>query len=134
MNRDTQLKSIRPAIPSIVDVNASSLAESFQNQCLRPVLKLQNSLLIRIYRQYIDKRKGVFYTLPENKQKIYLRDSLQRDLKFRNFLIGIVCGHFTLEEWEIYQSAETELRKRLLTLLVQRLESQIDLLAKPEDA
>ena len=132
MNRKDQIESIRPKIPSIIQENAVSTAERFQNQCLRPILKFQNELLIQIFNNYIIKRKGTFYTLSYPKQKEYISHSVQKDLKFRSFLIGNISGYFTLEEWQIYLENEAELRRRLLSMLIERLQGQIDRLLEAQ--
>ena len=53
------------------------------------------------------------------------RDQLS-DLRLRNMLVGIVIGHFTLEEWEVFAPQEQELTKRIAHLLVQRLCDQVE--------
>jgi hypothetical protein len=132
MNREDQIVTLRPLIPHIIEEKATSIAEQFQNNSLRPILKLQNQLLLRIFEQYIKKRKGVFYQLAYEKQAAYIQQSIQKDAPLRNFLIGSICGLFTIEEWQIYQQHEGELRKRLLQLLIVRLQSQIDHLSETQ--
>lgn len=123
--RDIVLKELRPPIPTIIDKNATSPAELFQNRTLRPILKLQNDLLIAMFQQYIIKRKNVFHKLDKLKQVIYIENSIRKDLKFKNLLIGVITGHFTLEEWTAFTMNEGELMKRMTNLLVQRLTSQV---------
>lgn len=133
MNREDHIVALRPAIPHIIEENATSIAEQFQNNSLRPILKLQNQLLLNFFKQYIQKRKGVFYQLTSEKQQAYIQQSIQKDLALRNFLIGSICGFFTIEEWQIYQDHEGELRKRLLQLIITRLQSQIELLSEAQE-
>jgi hypothetical protein len=70
--------------------------------------------------------------LAYEKQAAYIQQSIQKDAPLRNFLIGSICGLFTIEEWQIYQQHEGELRKRLLQLLIVRLQSQIDHLSETQ--
>ena len=123
--RDTDLIALRPPIPTIIDKNAVNPAELFQNRTLRPILKLQNDLLDAIFRQYIIKRKGAFHKLNAPKKVAYIEDSIRKDLKFKNLLVGVITGQFTLEEWERFIADERELTKRTTNLLVQRLTSQV---------
>jgi len=123
--RDTALKELRPLIPTIIDKNAVSSAELFQNRTLRPILKLQNDLLDAIFRQYIIKRKNAFHKLNAPKRVEYIENSIRRDLKLKNLLVGVLTGHFTLEEWALFIADEGELTKRMTNLLVQRLTSQV---------
>jgi len=124
--RDPALKELRPLIPTIIDKNAVSSAELFQNRTLRPILKLQNDLLDAIFKQYIIKRKGAFHKLDDSKRVAYIENSIRKDLRFKNLLVGVITGHFTLEEWALFIVDEGELTKRMTNLLVQRLTSQVE--------
>lgn len=128
MFRSQQLKSLRPDIPTIIEENSISVAERFQNQCLRPILKLQNDLLIELFRAYIKKRKNKFYELKPKGQLEYIEQQIRQDLKFKNLLLGTIIGQFTLEEYHAYQNDEKELTRRTTDLVIQRLQSQAALL------
>lgn len=121
----TVIKEIRPNIPSITQQHSSSAVEQFQNQTLRPILKLQNSLLVAIFRDYIDQRKGKFYTLPKPSQAVFISDSLKKDQKFKHLLLGSIIGHFTKLEYDFYQGEKAEINRRITTLLIQRLQDQL---------
>ncbi len=118
------LKLLRPAIPTIIEENVTSAAEQFQNRTLRPILKLQNELLLLLFQRYLEQRKGKYFQLSNEAKSAYIEHSVRKDLKLKSLLLGIVIGHFTLEEYEQYHEREKELRKRLTDLLVQRLQSQ----------
>ena len=121
------LLTLRPAIPTILEANATNAAEQFQNTILRPILKFQNPLLLALMRSYFTKRKNTFYQLAANKRVDYIEQSIRKDLKFKHLLMGIVIGHFTLEEYERYVQDEKELSKRLTNLLVERFCRQVEL-------
>ncbi|MFK7773368.1 MAG: glyoxalase [Saprospiraceae bacterium] len=122
-NRDQNLKSLRPLIPTISEKNITSESEHFQNVTLRPILKLQHDLLIQIFHQYTIHRKNVFQKLSPEKKLEYIEHSIRKDLTFRSLLIGTIVGHFTTEEYQIYAQQETELRKRLINMLIERIKS-----------
>jgi hypothetical protein len=124
-NRDDQLSSIRPTLPNAEFNDDSSLAEQFQNETLRPILKFQNDILLHIFRQYFEQRKGVFYKLKHNQQKAYIEQAVQKDLRFRSLLTGVIVGHFTELEWEDYLGDEAELRRRMMTMLIKRVQDQM---------
>ena len=42
-----------------------------------------------------------------------------------NFLVGLVAGHFTLAEWAVFQQNESELTRRTVGLIVQRLQDLV---------
>ena len=114
--------SIRPILT--FEKEAESEFEKFQNEVLRPILKLQHDLLVEIFKTYVDKRKGAFDKLSEKEQMVYIDQSVRKDMKFKHYLEGIVSGMFTLEEYARFMENEEELTKRMVNLLVQRLQSQ----------
>ena len=87
---------------------------------------MQNSLLLALFRQHIQRRKNEFYQLPEPQRPIYVQQALQKDTTLRNTLKGVVVGHFTEAEWERYAALSGPLDKRLLQLATQRLQSQLN--------
>jgi hypothetical protein len=114
--------SIRPTIT--FEKEAESEFEKFQNEVLRPILKLQNDLLLDVFKTYVDKRKGIFNKLSAKEQMVYIDQSVRKDMKFKHYLEGIITGMFTLEEYARFMENEEELTKRMVNLLVQRLQSQ----------
>ena len=122
-NRTERLMALRPRIPVIIEESAVSKAERFQNTTLRQICKLQHDLLEQVFKNYIVKRKGAYFKLGDDQRLVYIKQSVDKDLRFREFLVGLIIGHFTLDEWDIYLSDENEHRKRLTNLVVQRLQS-----------
>ena len=55
--RDLQLIALRPEIPSARVSENMSLDEQFQNRTLRPIAKLQDELLLEVFRNYTKKHK-----------------------------------------------------------------------------
>jgi hypothetical protein len=110
----------------LIEEAATSPEERFQNTCLRPILKFQNDLLLAVFKNYLALRKGKFYALSKPKRLTYIEHAIRKVLKFKNLLIGIVVGQFTVEEWGIYDAHERELRKRVTGLLVQRIQDGMD--------
>lgn len=107
----------------------SSLEEVFQNKTLRPILKLQNDLFIQVFINYAMKQKNVFFSLTPEKKMAYVENVIQRDIKFRNSLKGMVIAFFTLDEYAEYIQNSSNLNKRMMNMLVERLKSQIQLIA-----
>ncbi|WP_028375770.1 hypothetical protein [Leeuwenhoekiella sp. MAR_2009_132] len=128
--RDTQLIDIRPEIPSARVNDQMSAEEHFQNATLRPVAKLQNDLLVEAFRNYIAKHKNVYYNLTVEKRLAYIENAIQKDIKFRNSLKGMLIGQFTLEEYRTYIKNSSALNKRMMNLVRERIQSNIQLLEK----
>lgn len=122
MNREETIHLLRPNIH--VEKEAESEFEKFQNEVLRPVLKLQNELLIEIFKTYCNKRKDTFYKFSEKEKSVYIDQTVRKDMKFKHYLEGIITGMFTLDEYAKFIEFEDELTKRLINLLVQRLQNQ----------
>ncbi len=99
--------------------------EIFQNQTLRPILKLQNDLYLLLYTNYAFRQKPDFNSLSVSKRQMFIEQSLQKDTVLKNTFIGMMIGMFTLEELEIYNSESKEFNKRIITMLIERLKSQI---------
>ena len=105
--------------------------ELFQNQSLRPILKLQNDLYIEVFKCYIKKNKLPFGEFPIDKKLVYIEKTILNDNKFRNLLIGITIGIFKIEEYSLYSKNASALNKRIITMLIERLKSQVQLLDEP---
>ena len=130
-DRSTNLKSIRPIIASAQVNEHMSTDECFQNATLRPIIKMQNHLLIVVFRNYISKRKNVFYDLSLPKQLLYIENTIQKDVKFRNSIKGMIIGQFTVEEYEVYIQNSSALNKRMMNIVKERLVSNIQLFSQP---
>ena len=106
----------------------SSFEELFQNKTLRPILKFQNDIFIEVFINYAIKQKNVFFNLTPEKKISYIETVIQRDIKFRNSLKGMIIALFTIEEYRDYIKNSSNLNKRMMNLLIERLKSQIQLI------
>lgn len=127
-SRSQNLLQIRPEIPSAKVTDSMSSDEQFQNKTLRPIIKFQNPLLIAAFRNYIVKHKNAYHKLSFEKQITYIENSIQKDIKFRNALKGIIMGQFTEEEYEVYIQNSSALNKRMMHMVIERLKDQMLLL------
>jgi len=126
--RDLDLLRIRPEISSAIVSENMSIDEQFQNKTLRPIAKLQNDLLVEVFRNYIHKHKNAFYTFNIEKKILFIENAIQKDIKFRNSLKGILIGHFTIDEFGIYVENSSALNKRMMNILKERILQNIQLL------
>lgn len=124
--RDTFLKEFRgQTIGSVT--HQSSTEESFQNEVLRPILKLQNDLFIASFINYVSKNKADFYSYTVEKKLSVIENAIQKDIKFRNALKGMIIGLFTSDEYAIYIKNSSNINKRMMSMLIERLKSQVQL-------
>tara|TARA_R110002167_G_scaffold115853_18_gene290521 strand:+ start:195 stop:608 length:414 start_codon:yes stop_codon:yes gene_type:complete len=124
-DRSSQLLAIRPLIASAKITDGMSLDEHFQNATLRPIIKLQNDLLLAAFANYVAKHKNSFYDLQLPRRMDFIENALQKDIKFRNALKGMIIGQFTVEEYETYIKNSSALNKRMMNMVVKRLQDQI---------
>jgi hypothetical protein len=61
----------------------------------------------------------------------YIENSILNDNKFRNLLIGTTIGLLQIEEYKLYSKNASALNKRIITMLIERLKSQVQLLDEP---
>lgn len=124
--RDIFLKEFRgQTIGSVT--NQSSTEESFQNEVLRPILKLQNDLFIASFINYVVKSKADFYSYTVEKKLSVIENAIQKDIKFRNALKGMIIALFTSDEYAVYIKNSSNINKRMMSMLIERLKSQVQL-------
>ncbi len=126
--RDITLLQLRPEIPTAKIFPSTSTEESFQNETLRPIVKLQDDLMVAVFRNYIRKHKNVFYDLSVEKRLDYIENAIHKDMKFRNSLKGMMIGQFTLDEYDKYIQNSSALNKRMMNIVKEQLKSNIQLL------
>ena len=129
-NRETNLLALRPQILGAKVHENMSLDEKFQNETIRPIVKLQNDLLIEVFRNYITKRKNTFHDLSVEKRLLFIENAVQKDMKFRNSLKGMIIGQFTVEEYITYIRNSSALNKRMMNIVKDRLQGNIQLLER----
>ena len=113
----------RPVISNLVAENISD-SEKFQNEVLRPIIKMQNDLLLVFLIEYIKKRKINFADFSEEKKKLKIKSILEKDNNFKNQTLGIVIGDFSVEEYLLYAKKTSEYNKRIIQIITQRLQSK----------
>ena len=125
---DDALLALRPSLDL---PPAATAAERFQNDTLRPVVKLQHRRLLGAWHRYAQRQKGRFYRLNRPEQREYLRHALQTNRDLRAFLLGTLCGVLTEVEWAAFRQNESELARRAMTLTLERLLSTEDTYQPP---
>lgn len=126
--RDTQILALRgEAIGEIYP--QSSKEEIFQNKTIRPILKLQNDIFVESFINYVNKSKSDFYQYTIEKKFIFIDNAVHKDIKFRNALKGMIIALFTIEEFKEYIQNSSNLNKRMMNLLIERLKDQVQLLS-----
>jgi hypothetical protein len=125
-DRPNDIIKIRPVL-NLKKSSQITDEESFQNDTLRPIIKLQSPVLIETYRNYIIKYKNVFYELSNEKKLDYIENSINKNQKFRNLLKGMIIGLFTIEEYHIYKKNSSSLNKRMMNIILKRLQDNLQI-------
>lgn len=124
--RDRAIQGIRPVL-SVNNADSSS-AELFQTETLRPILKLQNSILLAQFTKYLQKFKPTFNAYNQSTQRNYIEEVIKRDPRIKNSLIASIVSMMTLEEYDFYCANKIEANKRIVSMLVGRLQSHLEML------
>ena len=74
---------------------ANSEEEIFQNETLRPILKLQHDLIITLAQEFLKSRNITWEKVKEKDPFQWLNINIKRDIPFKNQLIGMVIGQFS---------------------------------------
>jgi hypothetical protein len=114
----------RPILKDLVNKNTTDL-EKFQNLTIRPIIKMQHSILIVVFKEYLIKRKIDFNSSTEEKNKTKIKSIYANDTSFKKFNLGLIIGHFTTEEYLEYNKNTSEFNRRILQIIVQRLQDSL---------
>jgi hypothetical protein len=124
--RDAFLKEFRgDTMGNITDQSSSD--ELFQNQVLRPILKLQNDLFVAAFINHLGKNRIDFNAFSIEKKLASIENAIQKDIKFRNALKGMIIALFTIDEYETYIQNSSSVNKRMMGMLIERLKNQVQL-------
>ena len=114
----------RPVLEDLIKDNMSAL-ELFQNQTLRPVIKMQHDLLIASFNTYKAKRKIDFSSLTDQKKRSKSKAVFVKDINYKNLTLGFIIGAFSLEEFAYYSLNTSELNKRIIQIVIQRVQDSL---------
>lgn len=114
-------KQIRPVIPSIIETAQVSVEEKFQNDVLRPIIKLQNDLILCCFENHIARSKIDFSTYNDLQKTDFIQQSFTRDIKLKGDFRSLIIGLFTLEEYKEYHSLGAQMNKRINSIIQKRI-------------
>ncbi len=112
---------IRPVIKHITDIENKRPEEKFQNETLRPILKMQHALLRAVFNENAAKNKVDVGALNSEKRVELVTRTFKQDHMFKTEVRGLIIGHFTMEEYVTYAGMKTEINRRILTMSAERV-------------
>ena len=124
-SRDQYLLQLRPELSSAQVLDETTAIESFQNTALRPILKLQNDTLIRLFLFDLKNKKQKFNQFSNLEKQKSISTHFKSNSSLKQQLLGAVIGLFTKEEFEFYQKDSSKINKRIFSMLKQRFEDQL---------
>jgi hypothetical protein len=113
---------------ALVQIRPNVLVESFdedgdisrfQNQTLRPIIKLQHNVLLDFLLGQPRIDSVIKYKQVRSTFEAKLNDFLNQP-HLKGVLLGIIIGHFTTSEMKFYIKHSKDLSKRIKQMLVQR--------------
>lgn len=114
----------RPVLQDLIKENMSAV-ELFQNQTLRPIIKMQHDLLISAFKNYIAKRKIDFLSLTAQKQRSKTKAIFVKDINYKNLTLGMIIGSFSADEFAHYSTTPSEYNKRIIQIVIQRMQDSL---------
>lgn len=114
----------RPILKGLLKEGTTDV-ETFQNQTLRPIIKMQHALLIASFVKYLQKRKIDFSSLSIQKKNQKIATVYKTDHNHKNITLGLIIGHFSIDEFAFYNTNASEFNRRILQIISQRLKDSI---------
>lgn len=101
-------------------------SELFQNEVLRPILKMQHNIILKTFYNHIEKSSINWTQLNQIKKVKCVNDQLSKNLQIKHLIIGLIVGHFNDLEINQYLSNTKEYNKRIIQMAKQRIQSTIN--------
>lgn len=129
LHRDELLLHFRPEVD--MEVELANNIDRFQGLTLWPIIKFQNDLVIFQFKSFLKKQKSGFANLALEHQKTFISDRLKFDQNLKNSLINYIVSMFNMDELRFYSLHKPEIKKRILDLLIIRLQDQVGEIVNP---
>ena len=125
---DAALQALRPLVAAETAATAAT-AGDFLHATLRPVLKLQNPLLLAVVADFVRDHHVPLASAASADRLRLLAELLGRNTKLRYTVVGLITGLFTTDEMGFYRQHRPELNRRLLELATRRVQDQAETVA-----
>ena len=106
-------KKKRPLLQNLLQDGTSEI-ESFQNTTIRPIVKMQHHLLLISFANYSEKDK-----------LNQINSIFTKDIAYKNISLGFIVGHFSIQECDLYFKYSSEIHKRIIKIIQQRIQDSI---------
>lgn len=123
MKRDKQVVELRPVINTINSELVRTDQEKFQNEVIRPIIKFQHELIVKIFCKYLQKKNIDLASMSKENKVLKITSIFKNDRLLVNELKCIIIAYFTSSEYENYSSMKSEINKRLTQIIKERIHS-----------
>lgn len=120
---DAALLALRPYVDAAPPTGDATPGD-FLHHTLRPLLKLQNEVLLGLVADFVHDHHVPLATASPKEQERQLAELLTRNVKLRYTVIGLISGLFTSVELDFYRQHRTDINRRLLELATRRVQDQ----------
>jgi hypothetical protein len=117
-------KKERPIIKDLVKKHTTEI-ESFQNTIVRPIIKMQHPLLVTSFKNYLEKRKVDLQSCSDLEINNKIKSIYNKDISYRNISLGLIIGHFSTSEFSYYINYSSEINKRIIKIIHQRVHNSL---------
>jgi len=128
MERGRDLKKLRPEIRAAKITEGITPIEEFQNITIRPIIKFQNDYLIQYYSNFARGYQKDWGSISNEKKENFIKTSLNKNQNLKNTFIGSITGFFTSEELDFYFQNKSELNRRIVQIIKQRVLSNLPII------
>ena len=115
----------RPTIKTLSKKRESLDIELFQNETLRPILKMKNDVILEFFNSYTRHKKVNWIKKTIEKKEEFIYQNISKDHTFKNAIIHLIVGNFSLKEYVEYSSKAKEYNKRIWKMIQQRICNQL---------
>jgi hypothetical protein len=84
---------------------------------------MQHDLLVAFFHRNLEQKKIKFSELSASKKNELIATMFKNDSVFKTEVRGLIVGHFTIQEFELYRTMEKDLGKRILAMISERIQS-----------
>jgi hypothetical protein len=112
--------NIRPAI-IFNDKLKMSPIEKFQNQSVRPVIKMMHQQILNLFLGYPNQPFSKNNQVSPQNYFLEIKRFIDKQISLKYELIGMVSGQFNQDEFEFYLENKTEITKRVIAMIAQRI-------------
>lgn len=98
--------------------------EAFQNEVIRPNIKLKNDFILSIFSEYSKSKKLIFDNDTDKRSKI--EKILKSDNYLRNIYIGAIISNLEAAQLSEFQLNKSEYSKRIIQIISKRLFDNIE--------